>query len=183
MAAHIWEDGDPDERASQRGAAAERARHRAPPAPRPFGAYVETVKIGNLLFLSGMLPVVGHEPQYVGRVGAALSAEDGRKAAEIACLNALSAAKAYLGSLDKITGVAKLGGYIATEGDFRDHPKVADGASELLVWSSAPGCSRAASSSGSPACPSACRSKSSSFLKSWPSVASSRQPASTLTSH
>jgi len=100
-----------------------------PSPPTPFGAYVETVKIGNLLFLSGMLPVVGHEPQYVGRVGGALSAEDGRKAAEIACLGAL----AHLGSLDKITGVAKLGVYIATEGDFRDHPKVADGASELLV--------------------------------------------------
>src|SRR5471030_1978766 len=101
-----------------------------PPPPTPFGAYVETVKIGSLLFLSGMLPVVEREPQYVG---GALSAEDGRKAAEIACLCALSAAKAYLGSLDKITGVAKLGVYIATEGDFRDHPKVADGASELLV--------------------------------------------------
>ena len=104
-----------------------------PSPPTPFGAYVETVKIGNLLFLSGMLPVVGHEPRYVGRVGGALSAADGRKAAEIACLGALSAAKAYLGSLDRITGVAKLGVYIATEGDFRDHPKVADGASELLV--------------------------------------------------
>jgi enamine deaminase RidA (YjgF/YER057c/UK114 family) len=104
-----------------------------PPPPTPFGAYVEAVKIGNLLFLSGMLPVVGHEPQYVGRVGGALSAADARRAAEIACLNALSAAKAYLGSLDKITGVAKLGVYIATEGDFRAHPKVADGASELLV--------------------------------------------------
>jgi enamine deaminase RidA (YjgF/YER057c/UK114 family) len=104
-----------------------------PPPPTPFGAYVETVRIGNLLFLSGMLPVVGHTPQYVGRVGGALSAEDGRKAAEMACLGALSAAKAYLGSLDKITGVAKLGVYIATEGDFRDHPKVADGASELLL--------------------------------------------------
>jgi enamine deaminase RidA (YjgF/YER057c/UK114 family) len=103
------------------------------PPPTPFGAYVEAAKIGDLLFLSGMLPVVGHEPQYVGRVGGALSAEDGRKAAEIACLGALSAAKAYLGSFDKITGVAKLGVYIATEGDFRDHPKVADGASELLV--------------------------------------------------
>jgi enamine deaminase RidA (YjgF/YER057c/UK114 family) len=101
--------------------------------PSPFGAYVEAAQIGNLLFLSGMLPVVGHEPQYVGRVGGALSAENGRKAAEIACLNALSAANAYLGGLDKITGVAKLGVYIATEGDFRDHPKVADGASELLV--------------------------------------------------
>jgi enamine deaminase RidA (YjgF/YER057c/UK114 family) len=104
-----------------------------PPPPTPFGAYVEAVEIGNLLFLSGMLPVVGHEPQYVGRVGGALSADDGRKAAEIACLNALSAAKAHLGRLDKITGVAKLGVYIATEGDFRDHPKVADGASELLL--------------------------------------------------
>jgi enamine deaminase RidA (YjgF/YER057c/UK114 family) len=104
-----------------------------PPPPTPFGAYVEAAKIGNLLFLSGMLPVVGHEPQYVGRVGGALSAEDGRKAAEIACLNALSAANAHLGGLGKITGVAKLGVYIATEGDFHDHPKVADGASELLV--------------------------------------------------
>jgi enamine deaminase RidA (YjgF/YER057c/UK114 family) len=51
----------------------------------------------------------------------------------MACLNALSAAKAHLGALDKIAGVPKLGVYIATEGDFRDHPKVADGASELLV--------------------------------------------------
>jgi enamine deaminase RidA (YjgF/YER057c/UK114 family) len=104
-----------------------------PPPPTPFGAYVEAVKIGDLLYLSGMLPVLGTSPQYFGRVGGVLSVDDGRKAAEIACLNALSAAKAYLGSLDKITGVAKLGIYIATEGDFREHPKVADGASELLV--------------------------------------------------
>jgi enamine deaminase RidA (YjgF/YER057c/UK114 family) len=104
-----------------------------PPPPTPFGAYVESVKIGNLLYLSGMLPVIGREPQYIGRVGGTLSAEDGRTAAEIACLNALSAARARLGSLDMITRVAKLGVYVATEGDFRDHPKVADGASELLV--------------------------------------------------
>ena len=138
-----------------------------PPPPTPFGAYVETVKIGNLLLLSGMLPVVGHEPRYVGRVGGALSAEDGRKAAELACLSALSAAKAHLGSLDKITGVAKLGVYIATEGDFRDHPegrrrRVRTPASR----SSGPKCCRVASSWASPACLSACRSKSSSFLKS-----------------
>jgi enamine deaminase RidA (YjgF/YER057c/UK114 family) len=104
-----------------------------PPPPSPFGAHVEAVKIGNLLFLSGMLPVVGRKPQYVGRVGGALSVEDGRKASEMACLNALSAASAHLGALDKIKAVVKLGVYIATEGDFRDHPKVADGASELLV--------------------------------------------------
>jgi enamine deaminase RidA (YjgF/YER057c/UK114 family) len=133
MAARIWEDGDRGERARKRRAAAEGTRHRAPPVAHAFRGLCRAVKIGNLLFLSGMLPVVGHEPQYVGRVGGALSAEDGRKAAEMACLNALSAANAHLGGFHKITGVAKLGVYIATEGDFRDHPKVADGASELLV--------------------------------------------------
>jgi enamine deaminase RidA (YjgF/YER057c/UK114 family) len=104
-----------------------------PPPPTPFGAYVEGLQVGNLLILSGMLPVVGNEPQYVGRVGGALSIDNGRKAAAAACLNALSAARAHLGSLDRITGVVKLGVYIATEGDVRDHPKIADGASELLL--------------------------------------------------
>lgn len=104
-----------------------------PPPPTPFGAYVEAVRIGNLLFLSGMLPVVGHEPRFTGRVGGELTVEEGRQAAETACLSALSAARAYLGTLNKVTGVAKLGVYIATEGDFREHPKVADGASDVLV--------------------------------------------------
>ena len=104
-----------------------------PPPPTPFGAYVEAVRIGNLLFLSGMLPVVGHEPRFTGRVGGELTVEEGRQAAETACLSALSAARAYLGTLNKGTGVAKLGVYIATEGDFREHPKVADGASDVLV--------------------------------------------------
>lgn len=104
-----------------------------PSPPTPFGAYVEAVKIGRLLFLSGMLPVVDRKPQYIGRVGGELSAEDGRKAAEIATLSALAGIREHLGSLDKVTRVAKLGVYIATEGDFRDHPKVSDGASELLL--------------------------------------------------
>lgn len=104
-----------------------------PPPPTPFGAYVEAVKMGKLLFLSGMLPVIDRKPQYIGRVGGELSAEDGRKAAEITILSALAAIKEHLGSLDRVTGVAKLGVYIATEGDFREHPKVADGASELLL--------------------------------------------------
>ena len=104
-----------------------------PPPPTPFGAYVEAIRTGNLVFFSGMLPVVGHEPRYIGRVGGALAAEDGRKAAETATLSALAAARDYLGSLDRVIRVVKLGVYIATEGDFRDHPKVADGASEMLL--------------------------------------------------
>lgn len=104
-----------------------------PPPPTPFGAYVEATRTGNLVFFSGMLPVVDRKPQYVGRVGGAVTAEDAKKAAEVATLSALSAAKDHLGSLDKVVRVVKLGVYIATEGDFRDHPKVADGASELLL--------------------------------------------------
>jgi enamine deaminase RidA (YjgF/YER057c/UK114 family) len=94
---------------------------------------VEAVQIGRLLFLSGMLPVVDRKPQFIGRLGGELSVEEGRKAAELAALSALAAVREHLGSLDKVTGVAKLGVYIATAGDFRDHPKVADGASEVLL--------------------------------------------------
>ncbi|MBB2755442.1 UNVERIFIED_ORG: enamine deaminase RidA (YjgF/YER057c/UK114 family) [Rhizobium aethiopicum] len=104
-----------------------------PPPPTPLGAYVEAVRSDKLVFFSGMLPVINREPRYVGRVGGALTAEDGRKAAETATLSALAAAKDHLGSLDRVAKVVKLGVYIATEGDFRDHPKVADGASEMLL--------------------------------------------------
>ncbi|OWV73816.1 hypothetical protein ATY76_29640 [Rhizobium sp. R339] len=103
-----------------------------PPPPTPFGAYVEAVQAGTLLFLSGMLPVVGHVPKYLGRLGEDLSVEEGYDAARTACLSGLSAARAHLGSLDRIRTIAKLGVYIATTSDFREHPKVADGASELL---------------------------------------------------
>ncbi|MEK1932636.1 MAG: RidA family protein [Pararhizobium sp.] len=104
-----------------------------PSPPTPFGAYVEAARTGNLVFFSGMLPVVDRIPRFIGRVGGDLTAKDGRNAAETATLSALSAAKDYLGSLDKVVRVVKLGVYIATEGDFRDHPKVADGASEMLL--------------------------------------------------
>ncbi|MGO7985879.1 RidA family protein [Rhizobium leguminosarum] len=104
-----------------------------PPPPTPLGAYVEAVRTGKLVFFSGMLPVVDRKPRYIGRVGGALTVEDGRKAAETATLGALAAAREYLGSLDRVAKVVKLGVYIATEGDFRDHPKVADGASEMLL--------------------------------------------------
>jgi enamine deaminase RidA (YjgF/YER057c/UK114 family) len=103
-----------------------------PPAPTPIGAYVETVLTGNLLYLSGVLPVIAREPAFVGRLGKEFDIEEGRKAARIAALNALSAARHHLGSLDRITGVVKLTVYVATEGNFYAHAKVADGSSELL---------------------------------------------------
>jgi enamine deaminase RidA (YjgF/YER057c/UK114 family) len=86
----------------------------------------------NLLFLSGMVPVVDHKPKYVGRLGKELDAEAGRDAAYTAALGALAAARQYLGSLDRVTRVVRLGVYIATFGDFFDQPRVADAASDLF---------------------------------------------------
>ena len=103
-----------------------------PAPPTPFGSYVETVQTGNLLFLSGMLPVVDHKPKYVGRLGAELDVEMGRDAARTATLGALAAARKHLGSLDRVTRVVRLAVFMATSGDFFDQPRVADGASDLL---------------------------------------------------
>ena len=103
-----------------------------PAPPEPFGTYAEAVKTGNLLFLTGMLPTEGRQGKFIGRVGAELDVEDGRKAAQLAALNALAVAREYLGSLDKVTRIVRLGVSVATVGDMREQPKVADGASQLL---------------------------------------------------
>ena len=103
-----------------------------PAPPEPFGAYVESVQTGNLLFLTGMLPTEGRAAKFVGRIGAELDVEAGRKAARLAALNLLAVARKHLGSLDKVTRIVRLGVSIATSGDVRDQPKVADAASELL---------------------------------------------------
>jgi len=103
-----------------------------PAAPEPFGVYAEAVQAGNLLFLTGMLPTEGREVKFVGRVGAELGVEEGRKAARLAALNGLAVVREHLGSLDKVKRIVRLGVSIVTSGDVRDQPKVADGASELL---------------------------------------------------
>jgi enamine deaminase RidA (YjgF/YER057c/UK114 family) len=103
-----------------------------PDAPRPLGAYVEAVQSGNLLFLSGMLPVKDGKLQFLGRLGKELDESVGRDALRTATLNALSAVKAHVGSLDRVTKVVSVKVYLATHGDFYNQPIVADAASELL---------------------------------------------------
>ncbi|HXJ11737.1 MAG TPA: RidA family protein [Candidatus Limnocylindrales bacterium] len=103
-----------------------------PAPPEPFGIYVEAVQTGSLLFLTGVLPTNGHGAKFIGRVGAELDVETGHKAARLAALNALAVARQHLGSLDKVTRIVRLGVAVATSGDVREHPRVADGASELL---------------------------------------------------
>ena len=103
-----------------------------PTPPEPFGTYVEAVQTGNLLFLTGMLPTVGREAEFIGRIGAELDVEKGHAAARLAALNVLAVARQHLGSLDRVSRVVRLGVSVATSGDVRDQPKVADSASELL---------------------------------------------------
>src|SRR5580765_6905414 len=97
-----------------------------PPAPTPLGAYVESSAAGNLLFLSGTLPVVNRKLAISGRLGDNLSVKQGQEAARIASLNALAAAKEHLGGLDPLKKLVKLTVLIATTEQFTEHAPVAD---------------------------------------------------------
>jgi len=103
-----------------------------PTPPEPFGIYAEAVQTGNLLFLTGMLPTVGREAKFIGRIGVELDVQTGRRAAHLAALNGLAVARQHLGSLDKVTRIVRLGVLVATSGDVREQPEIADGASEVL---------------------------------------------------
>jgi len=102
-----------------------------PPPVTPFGAYVPAVQTGRLLFLTGMLPTVGHEPKYLGRVGKELTNDEGAAAARAAGLNLLAVARQHLGSLDRVSRLVRLGVYIATAAEV-DQVRIADAASEFL---------------------------------------------------
>jgi len=118
--------GGPSSRLSDLGIA-------LPAPPTPLGAYVESSDTGNLLFLSGTLPVVNRKLAIAGRLGENLSVKEGQEAARIASLNALAAAKQHLGDLNRLKKLVKLTVLIATTEQFADHAAVADGASDLFV--------------------------------------------------
>jgi enamine deaminase RidA (YjgF/YER057c/UK114 family) len=102
-----------------------------PETPRPLGDYVPAVEAGNLLFLSGMLPIKNGAASFVGRVGQELTIESGRKAARLAVFNALAVARDAVG-LNRLAGVARVGVHVACAPDFQQHAAIADAASELL---------------------------------------------------
>jgi enamine deaminase RidA (YjgF/YER057c/UK114 family) len=104
-----------------------------PAPPTPLGTYVEATETGNLLFLSGILPVVNGKLAISGRLGENLSVKKGQEAARIASLNVLAAAKQHLGSLDRLKKLVKLTVLMATTEQFTEHAPVADGASNLFV--------------------------------------------------
>lgn len=103
-----------------------------PQPAAPVAAYVPTVLVGGLLHVSGQLPFVDGQ-LVTGRLGETVSVEQGQAAAQACGLMLLAQVKAALGSLDRVERVVKLGAFINSTGDFTDQPKVANGASELMV--------------------------------------------------
>jgi enamine deaminase RidA (YjgF/YER057c/UK114 family) len=103
-----------------------------PAVPVPVAAYVNCVRSGNLLFLSGGLPIDG-EKKIIGKVPSAVSVEDAREAARMIILNRLAVIRDTIGSLDKVKQIVSLTGFVNSDPDFFGHPQVINGASELLV--------------------------------------------------
>jgi len=104
-----------------------------PKAPDPVGAYVAFKKIGNLLYISGQLPIGPDGKITKGKIGKNLSLEDGQKASKLCVINILAqASKAMNGDLDKIKNCIKITGFVNSTDDFFDQPKVINPASETL---------------------------------------------------
>lgn len=104
-----------------------------PAAPKPVATYIPAVRAGDLLFLSGVLPMNEGQLVFSGKLGLELTVEQGMAAARLALLNALAIVKQELGSLDKVAKVVKVVGYVASAEGFVQQPQVLNGASDLLV--------------------------------------------------
>ncbi len=103
-----------------------------PTVPAPVAAYVNCVRSGNLLFLSGGLPIDG-EKKVLGKVPTDVSIDEAKEGARIIILNRLAVIQDEIGSLDKVKQIVSLTGFVNSEPDFYGHPQVVNGASELLV--------------------------------------------------
>lgn len=104
-----------------------------PEAPAPLGSYVPAVASGNLVFLSGMLPLKDGKLMRMGKLGSGINVEEGAELARIAAINALSVLISQIGSLDRVRRCVRVCGYIASEPDFIQQPAVLNGASQLMA--------------------------------------------------
>lgn len=103
------------------------------PSPaKPLGIYVPAVRAGNLVYLSGTLPLKEGKLVCTGKLGGQIDIPQGAEAARVSAINALSALKAEIGELSKVKRCVRLSGYVASAPDFTDQPKVVNGASELI---------------------------------------------------
>ena len=103
-----------------------------PDVATPLGSYLNASRSGNLLHISGGLPIMG-DTKYFGKVPSECSVEEANKAARLAMLTRLAVIKSELGSLDQVARVVAVSGFVNAEPDFTDHPQVINGSSDLLV--------------------------------------------------
>ncbi len=103
-----------------------------PEVPTPVAAYVNCVRSGNLLFLSGGLPIDG-DRKVIGKVPTDVSIEEAKEGARIIILNRLAVIQLEIGSLDKVKQIVAINGFVNSEASFYEHPAVINGASELLL--------------------------------------------------
>jgi len=103
-----------------------------PTVPTPIAAYINCVRSGNLLFLSGGLPIDGDQ-KIIGKVPTVVSIDEAKEAARMIVLNRLAVIQDEIGSLDQVKQIVTLTGFVNSEPDFHGHPQVINGASELLV--------------------------------------------------
>ncbi len=103
-----------------------------PEPPKPLAAYVPALKVDNIVYTAGQLPIQKGELKFKGKLGNEVSELEGRAAAEISALNCLSVIKGVIGDLDKIERIVKLTVFVSSADGFTDQPKVANGASELI---------------------------------------------------
>ena len=103
-----------------------------PDVAAPVAAYVPAVVHGDLVYTSGQLPFTAGELPATGKVGAEVTADDAKGYARICALNALAAAAAAVGGVDKVGGVLRVGGFVASDPGFTGQPAVINGASDVL---------------------------------------------------
>ena len=104
-----------------------------PDAPAPVGAYVAFKKVGNLLYISGQLPISNEGKMIKGKIGKDLTLEDGQKASKFCAINIIAQVKKALnGDLDKVKNCVKITGFVNSTDNFTDQPKVINPASETL---------------------------------------------------
>lgn len=104
-----------------------------PAAPAAVANYVPSLQAGDLLYISGQISKAADGTLVTGHLGGGLAAEQGADAARLCALNILAQAKAALGSLDRVAQVVRLTGFVAATPQFSEHPKVVNGASDLMV--------------------------------------------------
>ncbi len=103
-----------------------------PTPPKPAGSYIPVVRTGNLVFVSGQIPVKDGQVQFKGQVPTTISVEDAQKAVKICITNVLAQLKAELGTLDKISRIVRVSGFVNSSPEFYEHPKIINAASDLL---------------------------------------------------